>query len=287
MRPAERRDEVKLSTALARLVEEDPSLKVEHNQTTAETILHGTGEMHLRIALERLQNRAQIDIATHEPTIGYRETITKPVTQRGRHKKQSGGHGQYGDVVLEIRPLQPGGGFEFTSSIVGGAVPKQFIGSVEAGVREYLQAGPLGFPVVDVAVNLTDGSYHTVDSSDMAFQLAGKLAMREGLPQCGPVLLEPVMKVAIHTPSDATASVTTMVPQRRGQILGFEPRSGWDGWDTVTALIPQASLGDMIIELRSATAGVATYDARFDHMERLDGRLADQVVNARAERLAG
>ena len=287
VRPAERRDEVKLSTALARLVEEDPSLKVEHNQTTAETILHGTGEMHLRIALERLQNRAQIDIATHEPTIGYRETITKPVTQRGRHKKQSGGHGQYGDVVLEIRPLQPGGGFEFTSSIVGGAVPKQFIGSVEAGVKEYLQAGPLGFPVVDVAVNLTDGSYHTVDSSDMAFQLAGKLAMREGLPQCGPVLLEPVMKVAIHTPSDATASVTTMVPQRRGQILGFEPRSGWDGWDTVTALIPQSSLGDMIIELRSATAGVATYDARFDHMERLDGRLADQVVNARAERLAG
>ena len=287
VRPMERRDEVKLSAALARLTEEDPSLKVEHNQTTAETILHGAGEMHLRIALERLQNRAQIEISTHAPTIGYRETITKPVTQRGRHKKQSGGHGQYGDVVLEIRPQAPGAGFAFTSSVVGGAVPKQFIGSVEAGVREYLQAGPLGFPVVDVAVNLTDGSYHTVDSSDMAFQLAGKLAMREGMPQCGPVLLEPVMKVAIHTPSDATASVTTMVPQRRGQILGFEPRSGWDGWDTVTALMPQSSLGDMIIELRSATAGVATYEAGFDHMERLDGRLADQVINARSERLAG
>ena len=287
VRPAERRDEVKLSTALSRLTEEDPSLTVEHNQTTAETILHGAGEMHLRIALERLQNRAQIEIDTHQPTIGYRETITRPVTQRGRHKKQSGGHGQYGDVVLDIRPLAPGGGFEFSSSIVGGAVPKQFIGSVEAGVREYLNTGPLGFPVVDVAVNLSDGSYHTVDSSDMAFQMAGKLAMREGLPQCGPVLLEPVMKVAIHTPSDSTASITTMVPQRRGQILGFEPRTGWDGWDTVTALIPQAELNDMIIELRSATAGVATYEASFDNMARLDGRLADQVIGARAERLAG
>jgi elongation factor G len=202
-----------------------PVLTVEHNQSTGETILHGTGEMHLRIALERLENRAQISFDTHQPSIGYRETISKPVTQRGRHKKQSGGHGQYGDVVLEIRPLEPGGGFEFSNTIVGGAVPKQFIGSVEAGVKEYLQSGPLGFPVVDLAVNLSDGSYHTVDSSDMAFQLAGKLAMREGLPQCGPVLLEPVMKVAIHTPSEATASVTAIIPQRRGQILGFRTAS--------------------------------------------------------------
>jgi elongation factor G len=287
VRPKERSDEVKLSTALTRLIEEDPSLTVEHNQATGETILHGSGEMHLRIALERLENRAQISFDTHQPSIAYRETITRPVTQRGRHKKQSGGHGQYGDVVLDIRPLEPGGGFEFSNTIVGGAVPKQFIGSVEAGVKEYLQSGPLGFPVVDVAVNLSDGSYHTVDSSDMAFQLAGKLAMREGLPQCGPVLLEPVMKVAIHTPSEATANVTAIIPQRRGQILGFEPRDGWDGWDTVTATMPQASLNDMIIELRSATSGVATYDATFDHMARMDGRLADQVVHARSERLAG
>jgi elongation factor G len=190
-------------------------------------------------------------------------------------------------VVLDIKPMAPGSGFEFTSSIVGGAVPKQFISSVEAGVREYLKCGPLGFPVVDVAVNLSDGSYHTVDSSDMAFQLAGKLAMREGLPQCSPVLLEPVMKVSIHTPSESTASVTTMVPQRRGQILGFEPRDGWPGWDTVLALIPMATLSDLIIELRSSTAGVATYQAAFDHMQRLDGRLADQVVDQAAEKLAG
>ncbi|MGI9513446.1 MAG: elongation factor G [Anderseniella sp.] len=286
IRPADRRDEVKLSTALSRLVDEDPSIRVEHNQQASETVLHGSGEMHLRIAVERLENRSQVTIHTHAPDIGYQETITKPVTQRGRHKKQSGGHGQYGDVMLEIRPQKPGSGFEFTNTIVGGAVPKQFIGSVESGVRDYLVRGPLGFPVVDIAVNLSDGSYHNVDSSDMAFQLAGNLAMREGMPQCGPVLLEPIMKVSIHAPSDAIASITTMVPQRRGQLLGFEPRAGWPGWDTVQALIPKSTLSDMIIELRSSTAGVATYTAEFDHLERLDPKLADQVVNARVESLA-
>ena len=286
IRPADRRDEVKLSTALSRLVDEDPSIRVEHSQQASETVLHGSGEMHLRIAVERLESRSQITIHTHAPDVGYQETITRSVTQRGRHKKQSGGHGQYGDVVLEIKPRKPGSGFEFTNSIVGGAVPKQFIGSVEAGVRDYLGRGPLGFPVVDVAVNLADGSYHNVDSSDMAFQLAGNLAMREGMPQCGPVLLEPIMKVSIHTPSEAIASITTMVPQRRGQLLGFEPREGWPGWDTVQALIPKSTLSDMIIELRSSTAGVASYTAEFDHLERLDTKLADQVVNARVESLA-
>ena len=283
IRPNDRRDEVKLSTALSRLVDEDPSIRVEHNQEASETVLHGSGEMHLRIAVERLENRSQIVINTHAPDIGYQETITKPVTQRGRHKKQSGGHGQYGDVVLEIKPQKPGTGFGFTNTIVGGAVPKQYIGSVEAGVRDYLARGPLGFPVVDVAVNLADGSYHNVDSSDMAFQLAGNLAMREGMPQCGPVLLEPVMKVMIYAPSDAIASITTMVPQRRGQLLGFEPRQGWPGWDTVQALIPKSTLSDMIIELRSSTAGVASYTATFDHLDRLDAKLADQVVNARLD----
>jgi len=284
--PNDRRDEVKLSTALSRLVDEDPSIRVEHNQEASETVLHGSGEMHLRVAVERLENRSQVTINTHAPDIGYRETITKSVTQRGRHKKQSGGHGQYGDVVLDIKPQKPGAGFEFTNTIVGGVVPRQFIGSVESGVRDYLVRGPLGFPVVDVAVNLSDGSYHNVDSSDMAFQLAGNLAMREGMPQCGPVVLEPIMKVSIHAPSDAIASITTMVPQRRGQLLGFAPREGWSGWDTVQALIPRSTLSDMIIELRSSTAGVATYTAEFDHLERLDAKLADQIVNARVESLA-
>ena len=181
--------------------------------------------------------------------------------QRGRHKKQSGGHGQFGDVVIEIKPLPRGSGFQFTDTITGGVVPKTYIQSVETGVRDYLKTGPLGFPVVDVAVNLSDGSYHAVDSSDMAFQMAAKLAMKEGMAACSPVLLEPIMKVEIVTPSEATAKITALIPQRRGQILGYDARPGWPGWDVVEATMPQSEIGDLIIELRSATAGVASYRA--------------------------
>ncbi|TIS77911.1 MAG: elongation factor G, partial [Mesorhizobium sp.] len=209
-----------------------------------------------------------------------RETIRKTAQQRGRHKKQSGGHGQFGDVVIEIKPLPRGSGFQFTDTITGGAVPKTYIQSVETGVRDYLKSGPLGFPVVDVAVNLSDGSYHAVDSSDMAFQMAAKLAMKEGMAACSPVLLEPVMKVEIVTPSDATSRIIALIPQRRGQILGYDARPGWPGWDVVEATMPQAEIGDLIIELRSATAGVASYRAVFDHMAELTGRLADEALNA-------
>lgn len=278
VRPKERKDEVKLSTALTRLAEEDPSLVIEQNQETGETVLRGHGEMHLRVAVERLQGKNQITIDTSEPATPYRETIRKAITQRGRHKKQSGGHGQFGDVVLDIKPLPRGSGFEFTETITGGVVPKQYFSSVESGVRDYLACGPLGFPVVDVSVNLADGSYHSVDSSDMAFQQAARLAMREGLAACSPVLLEPVMKVTVNTPSDATARVTAMVPQHRGQILGFNPRPDWPGWDQVEAMMPAAEIGNLIIELRSATAGVASYTAEFDHMAELTGRLADTVL---------
>ncbi len=279
LRPRERKDEVKLSAALQKLAEEDPSLTVEQNQGTGETLLSGHGEMHLRVALERLESKFQITVDHHRPAIPYRETIRKPVTQRGRHKKQSGGHGQFGDVVIDIKPLPRGSGFEFTDTISGGVVPKQYIPSVETGVRDFLKAGPLGFPVVDIAVNLADGSYHTVDSSDMAFQMAAKLAMKEGMAACGPVLLEPILKVEIYTPSDATARITAIVSQRRGQILGFDARPGWTGWDVVEATMPQSELSDLIVELRSATAGVASYTARFDHMAELSGRLADDVLN--------
>ncbi|RFC67543.1 MULTISPECIES: elongation factor G [Mesorhizobium] len=280
LRPKERKDEVKMSAAIHRLADEDPSLTLEHNQDTGETILSGHGEMHLRVVRERLEGRNQIPIESSEPSIPYRETIRKSVTQRGRHRKQSGGHGQFGDVVIDIKPLPRGSGFEFTESITGGVVPRQYIPSVETGVRDYLKSGPLGFPVVDVAVNLQDGSYHTVDSSDMAFQMAAKLAMKEGMAMCNPVLLEPIMKVEIFTPSDATAKITALVPQRRGQILGYDGREGWPGWDVVEATMPQSEISDLIIELRSATAGVASYRATFDHMAELTGRLADEVMNA-------
>lgn len=282
LRPRERKDDVRMSAAIQRLAEEDPSLTLRHNQDTGETILSGHGEMHLRVTVERLEGKNQILIDVRKPAIPYRETIRKGVTQRGRHKKQSGGHGQFGDVVLEIKPLPRGSGFQFTDTITGGVVPKQYIQSVETGIRDYLKSGPLGFPVVDIAVNLSDGSYHNVDSSDMAFQMAARVGMKEGMAQCSPVLLEPIMRVEIATPSEATAKITALVPQRRGQILGFDARPGWPGWDVVEATMPQSEISDLIVELRSATAGVASYKATFDHMAELTGRLADQVMNQHA-----
>lgn len=280
LRPKERKDDVKMSAAIQRLADEDPSLGLQFVQETGETILSGHGEMHLRIVREKLEGRNQIPIDSHPPSIPYRETIRKTATQRGRHKKQSGGHGQFGDVVIDIKPMPRGSGFQFNETITGGVVPRQYIPSVETGVRDYLRSGPLGFPMVDVAVTLTDGSYHTVDSSDMAFQMAAKLAMKEGCASCSPVMLEPIMKVEIATPSEATARITAMVPQRRGQILSYDAREGWSGWDVVQATMPQSELADLIIDLRSATAGVASYRATFDHMAELTGRLADEVMNS-------
>jgi len=283
LRPKERKDEVKLSTALQRLVEEDPSMILQHQQDSSETLLSGHGEMHLRVIIERLEGRNQIPVERHAPAVPYRETIRKSITQRGRHKKQSGGHGQFGDVVIDIKPLPRGSGFQFTETVTGGVVPRQYIPSVESGVRDYLKTGPLGFPVVDLAVNLVEGSYHSVDSSDMAFQMAAKIAMKEGMAACSPVLLEPIMKVEVYTPSDATAKATAIVSQRRGHILGFDARPGWPGWDILEATMPLSEISDLIIELRSATAGVASYKARFDHMAELTGRLADDAMSAKVK----
>jgi elongation factor G len=277
----DRKDDVKLGAALAKLTDEDPSLIVQHNPELGEIVLWGQGEMHLRVAAERLSGRFGVAITTRQPRVGYRETIRKSVSQRGRHKKQSGGHGQFGDVVVEIKPLPRGSGFQFTDQIKGGVVPQQYIPSVETGVRDYLKHGPLGFPVVDLGVTLVDGSYHTVDSSDMAFQLAGRLAMSEGLPQCQPVLLEPIFTVEIVCPNDATAKINAILSQRRGQILGFEARDGWDGWDMVRATLPESEIGDLIIEVRSATAGVGGLTFKFDRLQELTGKQADQVVAAR------
>lgn len=274
----DRKDEVKLSTALGKLVEEDPSLSVEQSPDTHQLVLLGQGEMHLRVALERLNRKYGVAVDRQRRLVPYKETIRKATTVRGRHKKQSGGHGQFGDVVLEIKPVPRGSGFQFSETITGGVVPRQFIPSVEIGVQDFMKQGPLGFPVVDVAVTLKDGSYHTVDSSDMAFRQAGRIAMTEGMPQCSPVLLEPIMSVEIAIPSDATAKINGLISQRRGQILGFDHREGWPGWDVVQAQIPAAEMDDLIVELRSATAGVGSFTAQFDHLAELTGRLADQVL---------
>ena len=276
----DRKDEVKLTTALAKLMEEDPSLKVEQNQDTHQMLLLGQGEMHLRVASERLQRKYGVAVERQARLIPYKETIRQRAEVRGRHKKQSGGHGQFGDVVIEIAPLPRGSGFQFTEKITGGVVPRQFIPSVEIGVKDYLAHGPLGFPVVDVSVTLLDGSYHTVDSSDMAFRQAARIGMTEGMPKCQPVLLEPIMAVEVAVPSDATARINGIISQRRGQILGFDAREGWGGWDVVQAQIPASEMESLIVDLRSATSGVGTYKARFDHLAELSGRLADQVLAA-------
>ncbi len=284
--PKERKDEVKLSTALHKIIEEDPSLNIVHVQDTGETLLEGQGEMHLRVSLERLTGKYGITVDTRQPTIPYKETIRGQTEVRGRHKKQSGGHGQFGDVVLQIKPLPRGSGFKFDDTITGGVVPKQYIPSVAHGIEEYLSSGPLGFPVVDVAVTLTDGSYHTVDSSDQAFKTAAQVGMREGMPQCKPVLLEPVLQVDIYSPNEATAKVNAIVSGRRGQLLGFDSRPGWNGWDVVKAMMPQSEMQDLIIELRSATAGVASFTSEFDHLAELTGRLADDVLKKHATEAA-
>jgi elongation factor G len=275
---SEKKDDVKLTAALTKIIEEDPSISLDHSQDTHEMVLWGQGEMHLRVALERLTRKYGVSASTEPRRIPYKETIRKSVTQRGRHKKQSGGHGQFGDVVLDIKPLPRGSGIEFHDTISGGVVPKQYIPSVEAGVRDFLTTGPLGFTVVDVSVTLTDGSYHTVDSSDMAFRTAGRIGMSEGMPQCQPVLLEPIVEVEIAVPSEATPRVNAIVSTRRGQILGFDARPGWPGWDVVKANMPESELQDLIIELRSATAGVGTFSYRFDHLAELTGRLAESVL---------
>jgi elongation factor G len=243
--------------------------------------LRGVNDEHLNTVLARLKRRYGVEVAAHPPTIGYRESIRRPVTQKGRHKKQSGGHGQFGDVVIEVKPLPRGSGFRFDDRISGGAVPKQWIPAVEQGVRDAMQKGPLGFPVVDVAVTLVDGSYHSVDSSELAFRTAGRIAMAEALAAASPHLLEPVQKVVVVCPSSASSRVSSAIATRRGQMLGMAPRDGWAGWDRIDALIPEAELGGFEAELRSQSQGLATYEAEFDHLAELNGTLADKVVQQR------
>jgi elongation factor G len=277
---SDRKDDVKLGQALLRLNEEDPSLTMVQNQRTHDIVLWGQGEMHLRVAQERLRDRFAVNVKSHPPAIGYQETIRKTISQRGRHKKQSGGHGQFGDVVLEIKPLPRGEGFKFSEKVVGGAVPRNYIGAVEEGVVDGLVRGPLGFPVIDLQVTLTDGSYHSVDSSDLAFRTAARVGLNEGLPQCQPVLLEPIHVVEIVCPTDATAKINAILSARRGQILGFDTREGWSGWDCVRAMMPEAEIGELIVELRSATAGAGSFTRQFDRMAEVTGRAADQIIAA-------
>lgn len=274
----DRKDDVRLSTALHKLVEEDASLDWRHDDSSHETLLSGVNDEHLAITLAKLKRRYGVDVDVHPPRIAYRESIRRGVTQRGRHKKQSGGHGQYGDCVIEVRPLPRGEGFRFDDKITGGAIPKQWIPAVEAGIRDAMEKGPLGFPVIDVGVTLIDGSFHSVDSSELAFRIAGRVAMGEALAQCQPYLLEPVSHVVIDTPTSATSKASSAISSRRGQILGIGSHPDWARWDRLEAMIPEAGLQGLDAELRSMSQGLASFTARYDHVAEVNGRIAEEAM---------
>lgn len=285
----DRKDETRLAQALGKLIDEDFSLVFEQDQASGELRVAGQGEMHLRVALERLAARFGVSVEARRPTVAWRETIRDAVSARGRHRKQSGGHGQFGDVALDVSPLPRGAGFSFADAVHGGSVPRNYFPAIEAGCRDALARGPLGFPVVDVAAVLTDGSFHTVDSSDMAFRTAARIAMQDALARARPVLLEPVLSVTLHVPGEAMSRAGQIAAARRGQILGFDAHEAWEGWDSLRALIPEAEMGDLIIELRSASAGVGTFSSSFDHLAEVTGKPAEAIVKqaAQARALAG
>ena len=275
------KDEVKLGTALHQLIESDPSLQLAYDHDEHEVVLRGQGEVHLRKATALLASQYHVEVVTRPPQVPYRETIRKRTAVHYRYRRQTGGHGQFADVHLSVAPNERGGGLAFSDSVVGGAVPKRFIPAVEKGVIEFMTHGPLGFPVVDLQVTLTDGKFHAVDSSEMAFKTAAILAMRDALGVCEPVLLEPVYRVTVDIPTQSSSPVRKVVMSHRGQLLAFEQRPGWHGWDRLVAQLPQAEMDGLILELRALTQSVGTYHAEFDHMAELSGRTAEQVIAVR------
>ncbi|MGH7063468.1 MAG: elongation factor G [Stellaceae bacterium] len=281
-----RADDVKLTGAIGKLVEEDPTLELEQNADTQEMVLWGQGDIHLQIAMDRLRNRHNLSVNGRPAGVPYKETIRRGTQQHSRFKRQSGGHGQFADVTIEVKALPRGSGFIFTDSVVGGAIPRNYIPAVEEGVVEALRRGPLGFPVVDAAVTLITGQFHAVDSSDQAFHTAGRQAVQEALPKCEPTLLEPIDTVEISVPNAFTARVQRLVSGRRGQILGYDAKESWPGWDVVSAHMPQSELHDLIVELRSLTLGVGSFAHRFDHMQELTGKPAEKVLAMRTAEAA-
>ncbi|HKH65897.1 MAG TPA: elongation factor G, partial [Reyranella sp.] len=286
LRAKNRNDEVKLSGALHKIVEEDPSLSFEARGETHELLLKGQGEMQLKVAVDKLAGRYNVAVDTETPRVAYRETIQGGSQQHARYKRQTGGHGQFADIKVEIKPLPRGSGFRFVDKIVGGVVPRNFIPAVEEGLIDYLKEGPLGQPVVDLEVTLFDGQYHAVYSSEMSFKMAARIAMSEAMPKCRPVLLEPILKVTVAAPNDATPRIQRLISGRRGQLLGYDAREGWSGWDEVSALMPEAEIADMIVEIRSVTQGVGTFRTEFDHLQELVGRTAERIVEESKKRAA-
>jgi elongation factor G len=278
IQPKARGDEDKISLALHRMEEEDPTLHSHYDPETKQLLVSGVGQMHVEVTVERMKRKYNVDVNLLPPRVPYRETVKGRSEVQGKYKKQTGGRGQYGDVWLRLEPLQRSAGFEFVDDIFGGAVPRNYIPSVEKGVRDCMKRGILaGYPVVDLRVTLYDGSYHEVDSSDMAFQIAGSMALQKGFMEAQPILLEPIMNVEVNCPSDLAGDVIGDINARRGRISGMEPTGETA---VVRAQVPMAEMLNYEPSLRSMTGGRGGYSMEFSHYEEVPGQLADKVIAA-------
>jgi len=274
--PKTKADQEKLGTSLAKLASEDPSFRVKTDEETGQTIISGMGELHLEIIVDRMMREFKVEANVGKPQVAYRETVTKKVKVEGKFVRQSGGRGQYGHVWLEVEPQEPGKGYEFVDAIKGGVVPREYIPAVDKGIQEAMDTGVLaGFPVVDFKVSLIDGSYHEVDSSEMAFKIAGSMGFKEGCAKAGPVLLEPIMSVEVVVPEEYMGDVIGDLNSRRGRIMGMESRAGAQ---VVSAMVPLAQMFGYATDLRSATQGRATYTMTFDHYEQVPKSVSEEII---------
>jgi elongation factor G len=277
--PKSKADQDKLGAGLARLAEEDPTFRVTTDDETGQTLIAGMGELHLEIIVDRLKREFNVDANVGRPQVAYRETIGKPVEKiQGRFVRQTGGSGQYGDVIINMEPQKPGVGYEFVDKIVGGKIPKEYIPAVDAGIREAMDAGVLaGYPVVDVKVELVDGSYHEVDSSERAFKIAGSMAFKEAMKRAKPKLLEPVMLVEVTTPEEYLGDVMGNLNSRRGRVEGMEPVGNAQ---VIRAIVPLAEMFGYATDIRSMSQGRATFHMEFDHYEEVPQSIASEIVDA-------
>jgi elongation factor G len=270
-------DEDKLANALRRVLEEDPALRVERSDETKQTLLRGMGETHLAITLERLERKFGVSVTTEEVKVPYRETISRTADAEGKYKKQTGGHGQFGVCFLRVEPLQRGSGFEFVDEIKGGSIPRQFIPAVQKGIAEMMADGGMwGFPVVDVRVACYDGKYHSVDSSEMSFKMAGRMGFKAAMERANPTILEPISRIQVTVPADYQGDVMGDLSSRRGQVQGTEAATG--GRQTITALVPTSEIMSYAIDLRSITQGWGRFTAAHDHYQELPSHMVDKVA---------
>jgi elongation factor G len=282
--PESKADLDKLGQALSRMLEEEPCARVRREDATGETVLTAMGDAHVDVIVERLKRKFGASVKTGTPHVPYRETIRKPAKVDNRFKRQTGGHGQFGHVVIEFEPIDAGGGFEFGDRIVGGAVPKQYIPAVEKGLREALDEGVLaGYPIVDLKATLVDGSYHTVDSSEMAFKIAASQALKRAFPDANPVLLEPVLEVEVVVPDEYMGDVMGQITAKRGHVLGMDSSNGMQ---QLRAQVPQAEMFHYATELRSITQGRGRFSWKLDHYAEVPHTIADKVITEHQKAVA-